>query len=346
MARTPQPTIDQIRKAARAAASLTQRFVKTRQQSDILNKLLLLHEERNCLAAMNALRKIDGLALVAPTGSGKTRTLEWVFSELEQLSASADPGPPNPVKIASVRVRTPATLRTAAEAVMHEIGYPTTTRSMTDATISVLWEQVHYQLRELKITILHFDEAQDIWGNANKPQRRAVINTLKSLSQNKEWPVILVLSGTEELKEMLNEDQQLGRRIKPTELRPITKATDGKTIRAVIDSYTAEVGLQGFAELDPKFIDRFFVACCNRLGIAIDIIISAIQQAVLADDVELSDHHFVGAFTHISECDAAMNPFASENWREIDASVLFAKEEDLPEDAPAPQKSPRLGKAR
>lgn len=90
-----------------------------------------------------------------------------------------------------------------------------------------------------------------ISGNANRPQRKAVINTLKSLSQNKEWPVILVLSGTEELKEMLNQDQQLGRRIKPTELRPI-KATDTKTIRVVIKSYTAEVGLQGLPDVRCK----------------------------------------------------------------------------------------------
>lgn len=345
MANASDINVKQIRQAARKAASLTKRFVRTQQQSDILGKLLLLHEERNSLASLNALRKIDGLALVAQTGSGKTRTLEWVFSELERLSVGAEPEAPNPVKIASVRVRTPATLRTAAEAVMHEIGYPTTTRSMTDATISVLWEQVHYQLKELKITILHFDEAQDIWGNANKPQRIAVINTLKSLSQNKEWPVILVLSGTEEMKEMLNQDQQLGRRIKPTELRPITKATDAKTIRAVIKSYTAEVDLQGFSESDPKFIDRFFVACCNRLGIAIDIIIGAIQQALLAGDAKLTDQHFSRAFFHLAECDASMNPFVSDDWREIDASVLYAREEDLPDQDQSPRKSPRLTKA-
>ena len=52
-------------------------------------------------------------------------------------------------------------------------------------TLSVLREKVHYQLKAQKITVLHFDEAQDIWGNANKPRRRAVINTLKSLAQNK-----------------------------------------------------------------------------------------------------------------------------------------------------------------
>ncbi|WP_324754337.1 TniB family NTP-binding protein [Roseovarius sp. Pro17] len=346
MTRAQKITIENIRVAASAAATLSKRFVKTQQQSDILNKLLLLHEERNCLVSLKALRKIDGLALVAPTGAGKTRTLEWVFAELDRLSVGTGPGGPNPVKIASVRVRTPATLRTAAEAVMDEIGYPTTTRNMTDATLSVLWEKVHYQLKAQKVTVLHFDEAQDIWGNANKPQRKAVINTLKSLSQNKEWPVILVLSGTEELKEMLNQDQQLGRRIKPTELRPISKATDAKVIRTVIKSFTTEVDLEGFIENDSKFIDRFFVACCNRLGIAIDLIIGAIQQAKLTEDPALLDHHFARTFTHLAECDDAMNPFLSEDWHNIDASVLFAQPDEMQDETLVTQKSPRLGKAR
>lgn len=87
----PQNLRRKIRKAAHAAATLTQRSVKTSQHADILDKLLLLHEERNCLTAMKKLRKIDGLALVAPTGSGKTRTPEWVFAELERLSVGADP---------------------------------------------------------------------------------------------------------------------------------------------------------------------------------------------------------------------------------------------------------------
>lgn len=155
-----------------------------------------------------------------------------------------------------------------------------------------------------------------------------------------------MLSGTDELKEMLNQDQQLGRRIKPTELRPIAKATDAKTVRSVIKTYSAEIGLQGFTEIDPKFIDRFFVACCYRLGIAIDIIIGAIQQTVLADDAELTDQHFARAFTHIAECETAMNPFLSEDWQQINASILLAREVDRPEDAHGAKKSPRLKKVR
>ena len=40
--------------------------------------------------------------------------------------------------------------------------------------MSGLWDKVHFQLKALKVGILHFDEAQDIWGNANNPQRVAV----------------------------------------------------------------------------------------------------------------------------------------------------------------------------
>lgn len=140
---------------------------------------------------------------------------------------------------------------------------------------------------------------------------------------------------------MLNADQQLGRRIKPTEIRAITKATDAKAIRRVISTYTAEAGLSGFTESDPKFIDRFFVACCNRLGIAVDLVIGAIQQVILARDTDLGTRHFASAFTHITECDAAMNPFISEDWQGIDASVLFATKEDE-EQEEIPPRSPRL----
>lgn len=71
MARKPKVAIDQIRAAGRVAATLSQRFVKTSQQTTILNKLLLLNEERNCLTSMGALETIDGMAVVAPTGSGR-----------------------------------------------------------------------------------------------------------------------------------------------------------------------------------------------------------------------------------------------------------------------------------
>ena len=175
MVRKPDISLDAIDKAADVAADLSKRFVVTAQQTAILNKLLLLHAKRNALAARGQLTRIDGMALLAPTGSGKTRTLEWVFAELERLMAHSAKGK-HDLRIVSVRMPTPSTLKTAAEAVMEEIGYPVNVKATTEANATDRWEQLRRLLKAQRVTVLHFDEAQDIWGNANKPQRRAVIN--------------------------------------------------------------------------------------------------------------------------------------------------------------------------
>lgn len=151
-----------------------------------------------------------------------------------------------------------------------------------------------------------------------------------------------MLSGTEELKEMVNQDQQFGRRLKPTDIRPLKKATDAKTIRIVISTYAEVAGLTGFEQLDTQFLSRFFVACCQRLGIAIDLDVGAIQQAVLLGDTMPTDRHFARGFTHITECDAAMNPFISKDWEKIKASLLFARQGDEEEGEQRSKRSPRL----
>jgi hypothetical protein len=61
MARKQEVSIEQIRKAARVAADLSRRFVKTPQQTVVLNKLLLLYEERNRAIETNTFSQTDGL---------------------------------------------------------------------------------------------------------------------------------------------------------------------------------------------------------------------------------------------------------------------------------------------
>ncbi len=230
---------------------------------------------------------------------------------------------------------------------MEEVGYPVNVTATTEANATGRWEQLRGLLKAKRVTVLHFDEAQDIWGNANQPQRRAVINTLKSLSQNKEWPFIVLLFGTEELKEMVNQDYQLGRRLKPTEIRPLKKATDATTIRSVISTYAEVAGLGTFEAVDPQSLDRFLMACCHRLGIGIDLVIGAIQQAVLRGNTQLTDRHFARGFAHTTECDAAMDPFIPDDWKTIKASVLFARQEDADEDEhdSKRERSPKLRRA-
>jgi hypothetical protein len=54
------------------------------------------------------------------------------------------------------------------------------------------------------------------------------------------------------------------------------------------------------------------------------------------------DQHFALAYADIPECDAQMNPFLSDDWSTIDASKVFARCNNEPDDHSKSQKSPRL----
>lgn len=203
MTQSPQTRtsrLDRIKEAANTAASLEEFFVRSSRHDEILTEILLVHEARKSAAGRKSLRETRGFAHIAPTGSGKTRTLDKVFSEIE--ASNGKTGAPGDRMIVSVRVRTPATLKTVGISILKALGYidADRKRSASDGTFADIWEIIYRQLEQQGIEILHLDEAQDLYQNANSLQRASIINTLKTLTQNNQWPVCLVLSGTEDLE--------------------------------------------------------------------------------------------------------------------------------------------------
>lgn len=59
-------TRERTQNASTKNATLEAQFVRTKRYDRILEEILVVHEQR----------KARGLALLAPTGSGKTRTLD------------------------------------------------------------------------------------------------------------------------------------------------------------------------------------------------------------------------------------------------------------------------------
>ena len=101
-------------------------------------------------------------------------------------------------------------------------------------TYPEIWEMIYAQLKLWKIEILHLDEAQDLYENANILQRKAVLNILKTLTQKNAWPVCLVLSGTEQLERLLNDDYQLGRRLNTMNLAPLNYAAYRNSLEKIV----------------------------------------------------------------------------------------------------------------
>ena len=106
--------------AAKTAASLEELFVKSTRYKTVLSEILIVHEQRKAAAMAGTLKKARGVALVAPTGSGKARTLEKVFYNIEMMNGKS--GGSGDRIVLSLSVATPANLKSVGTAILKALG--------------------------------------------------------------------------------------------------------------------------------------------------------------------------------------------------------------------------------
>lgn len=138
-------------------------------------------------------------------------------------------------------------------------------------------------LKERQVLFLHLDEAQDIARHQTPKEMQAVINTLITMMQHRSWPVGLILSGMPALRDMLNFDPQLARRVIPIELPRLSPISDIAPLTEMTAFYAQEGGL---APADPAenadIAARLIQASDREFGLAIEIAIDAVEEALRA----------------------------------------------------------------
>lgn len=75
-------------------------------------------------------------------------------------------------------------------------------------------------------------------------------------------------------------------------------------------------GLFSLAEFMPLMMH----AAAHRFGLAVEITIEALSEAVEMADARITLDHFAEAYYVRTNCDDELNPFLSEHWRGIDTS--------------------------
>lgn len=184
----------------------------------------LLDQRRADLAA-GRLTNVRSIALVGGSGSGKSTLIRHLHESRSDLVIAEGE---DPCEFASQLVPSPATMKFVGTAILHALGYPLA----RDKSAPVIWGMVADQLQRRKTLFLHLDEAQDLARFQTDRERQSVVNTLKSMMENRTWPVSLILSGTPELKKIINQDPQLARRIYPV---AIPRLTVPRHVNAVVE---------------------------------------------------------------------------------------------------------------
>jgi hypothetical protein len=171
------------------------------------------------------------------------------------------------------------------------------------------------------------DEAQDLWLNQKPSEMQAVINTLKSLMQNQQWPVGLILSGMPVLKDMLNYDPQLARRTFPITFPRLNVMGDAGQILETVRHYATEVQILTDEKLlSDNFAARLIHAADGQYGLIIEYTIAAIENNLRQGTGELCIVNFKNAFAKKAGCLDGMNPFVVDDFERIECRKLLGGE--------------------
>ncbi|UWQ14143.1 TniB family NTP-binding protein [Aliiroseovarius sp. M344] len=314
-------------------AKLRGRFMPRKCFVDMSDAICNLEDRRRAEISQGLHPEARGLAVIGNSGSGKSTGVAHFFRKSETLSLLADGN--DTADVASFLVPSPATLKGVGISCLSGLGYPL----MRDRTAGIIWELVQSHLRELKVIFLHLDEAQDLMGSQSEREMLAVVNTLKSVMQNRHWPVSIILSGLPDLLTLLNLDPQLGRRFTPIQFDQLDEIDDGRQIRSLLEQYCSAISIDLEPELrSDDFIARLIHSAASEFGILIEIVIGAIEICLRREETTLGKHHFVAEFLRRTGCANDLNPFVRKNYSAINPRRLLPSSKDVSPDVVPPRK--------
>ena len=270
-----------------------------------IDRLLSRNDEGNLLhepLRFSAGRETRGVMVIDGPGGGKTTLIARALERHPALAGAAGR------HYLEASVPSPATFKSMTGALLHRSGYPVNAANREGWS---LWETLRGRLKDLGITVLWIDEAHDLFC----ADRNLILRALKALMQGDE-AVILILSGTERLREIVRSDQQVQRRFSTLNLPPVAEATDAASFQGVIGEYCRIAGLEPPLEAD--LLPRLFHGARYRFGRCVETIIGAIELALEGGAPRLDIGHFAEFWGQQEGCPLGGNVFLARDWPQID----------------------------
>ncbi|UWR49781.1 TniB family NTP-binding protein [Phaeobacter inhibens] len=249
-----------------------------------------------------------GLAVVGDPGSGKTELISHFLENHERFHLGSDL---EEAGCLHVTVPSPATLKSVGLEILKALGYSKMSERRERWAI---WEMVKHRLSLLGVRVLWIDEAHDLYASGSAREQEDLLKTLKSLMQG-EHAVVVVLSGTKPVAELLKTDGQVGRRFGKIHLPPVTVASDGEAVEGLLHAFCDRAGLD--AQVDSDLIHCLIAAAQSQFGLVIEISIGAIEMALYDRSAKLSRQSFVDYWGMQEGCAIEDNVFWSNRFGEF-----------------------------
>ena len=305
---------EQHGRTAALMVDLERNFVQTDEYRTFRDRLFGVVEARE--ARLNAGRfEQKGAALIGAAGCGKTRMAEEAIEEYHALVDASGPRKFGN-RIVSAIVPGRATVGETLKAIISNL---TGTTFIANRKDEYLTDVLISYMKEAGIVAIHLDEAQDVGRYKTSDSIEAFSKRFRNLTQNKEWPICLIITATTEGRALINHDSTLTRRLRPIEIKPITFANDAPILRKTITNLLnyAEIGDTGLLAQN-EFIRILIHAAVGRFGVAVEMAIEAIGECFADGSDTIDMGYFADAYEIRMGCDEELNPFVAENWKTID----------------------------
>jgi hypothetical protein len=312
--------------AAERVTPIRAKYIETRRDSEIETQLniLLATSEQNRITAKPDSKM--GLLVTGQSGAGKSTMLKRLLGRHPALARDGDP---NHLPLVSIRMESPLTFKSLGLQTLRALGY----QQVRDNSKANYWADVRDQLELRRVKVLHFDEAQEVFLASSATDARGILDMFKGLMGNERWPTVVVLSGVPILERLMEQNYQTLRRYYRAPLLPISQSGGEPAVEVQIRGYAALAGLT--LDMQSDLAARLIQAADDQLGLTMEIIVDAVQEAFMAESATLDVSHFADAYQRHTACDLDLNIFLSAQWKELRS--LRVADQPIPE-VPTPKR--------
>lgn len=295
---------------ARTMENLRARHVENQRDAAFASHLdrLLRRDDAGALVPealrLSSTQETRGILVIDGPGGGKSSLVDHALRKHSALQQCTYGQP----AWLSISVPSPATFKSVGLEILRKTGYSDVGGRKESWNV---WEVVRHRPKMLGIAVLWIDEAHDLFCR----ESATILRAIKSLMQG-DGAVIVILSGTEQLAEVIRSDAQVQRRFTVLNLPQMSDAADGEDLRDLIGAYAGKAGLG--LDLDSDLCGRLIHGARNKFGRCIEMTLAAIELALDAGSPELTSEHFATVWFRQEACEIGENVFLVGDWRRID----------------------------